>query len=124
MKLLADMGISPRTVAFLNNLGYKATHLQEQSLHQLPDPDILEKARNENYILLTHDLDFGELVAASGEQLPSVIIFRLRNMHPDQVNHYLDQIIPQHQAVLEQGAIISVTEGKVRVRTFPLLPAD
>lgn len=124
MKFLADMGISPKTVAFLNGLGYNAVHLQEELLHQLPDLDILEKARSENYVLLTHDLDFGELVAASGEQLPSVIIFRLRNMHPNQVNHYLNQIIPQHQAALEQGSVISVTEGKIRVRTLPLLPID
>ena len=34
-------------------------------------------------VLLTHDLDFGELVAASGAKLPSIVVFRLANMHPD-----------------------------------------
>ncbi len=29
MKILADMGISPKAVAFLNSLGYEAIHLQE-----------------------------------------------------------------------------------------------
>jgi hypothetical protein len=29
------------------------------------------------------------LVAASGARLPSVVVFRLRNMRPDRVNHYL-----------------------------------
>ena len=120
MKFLADMGISPNTVAFLQGLGHDALHLHDQSLDRLPDPAILEKTRHEERILLTHDLDFGELVAASGAKLPSVIIFRLRNMRPEQVNLYLQGIITQHQAAIEEGAIISVTEGHIRVRVLPV----
>ena len=41
---------------------------------RLPDMKILVKAKEEGRILLTHDLDFGELLAASGGSLPSVII--------------------------------------------------
>jgi predicted nuclease of predicted toxin-antitoxin system len=120
MKFLADMGISPKTVAFLQGLGHAAEHLHLQGLDRLPDPAILHKAKSEGCILLTHDLDFGELLAASGAQLPSVIIFRLRNMHPERVNRYLRVIISQHQASLEQGAIVSVAEGQIRVRPLPL----
>ena len=58
--------------------------LHEGGLHRLPDSAILEKARNEERILLTHDLDFGELVAA---RLPSVVVFRLRSMQPEMLNH-------------------------------------
>ena len=124
MKFLADMGISPKTVAFLQALGHSAEHLHHQDLDRLPDSAILDKARSEGRILLTHDLDFGELLAASGTRLPSVIIFRLRNMHPERVNRYLRVIISQHRALLEQGAIISVAEGQIRVRPLPLRPNE
>jgi len=80
MKFLADMGISPKTCAFLRGLGHNAVHLHQKELYRLPDPAILEKARLEKRILLTHDLDFGELIAISGVDLPSVIIFRFRNI--------------------------------------------
>lgn len=120
MRFLGDMGISPKTVAFLNSLGHEAMHLHEQSLDRLPDSDILEKARGEQRVLLTHDLEFGELVASSGARLPSIVIFRLRNMHPERINHYLRGIITQHRDALEQGAIISLGEGQVRVRLLPL----
>jgi predicted nuclease of predicted toxin-antitoxin system len=80
----------------------------------------LAKARQEKCIVLTHDLDFGELVAASGARLPSVIIFRLRNMKPAQVKQYLERVITQHQDELAQGAVISVTEGRFRVRLLPI----
>ncbi len=58
MRFLADMGISPITVAFLRGLGHDALHLHEQALDRLQDPAILGKARDEGRILLTHDLDF------------------------------------------------------------------
>jgi predicted nuclease of predicted toxin-antitoxin system len=70
--------------------------------------------------LLVHDLGFGELVAASGATLPSVITFRLRNMHPDRVNSALQSVLSQHGEALEHGAMVSVTEGQVRVRRLPL----
>ncbi|MEK9149564.1 MAG: DUF5615 family PIN-like protein [Candidatus Desantisbacteria bacterium] len=120
MKFLSDMGISPKTVAFLQYLGYDAVHLHDQGLDRLPDIAILAKARDERRVLLTHDLDFGELVAVIGAKLPSVITFRLRNMHPERVNRYLQATITQHQNVLEQGAIISVTDGQIRVKSLPL----
>jgi predicted nuclease of predicted toxin-antitoxin system len=63
MKLLADMGISPKTVTWLTKQGYDAIHLLEQGLEKLTDEQILEKARQEGRIILTVDLDFGTLLA-------------------------------------------------------------
>ncbi len=124
MRFLADMGISPKTVAFLRELGHEAVHLYEGGLYRLEDPAILTKAREERCILLTHDLDFGELIAASGAQLPSVVVFRLRNMRPQMVNRYLKSIIEQYGESLEKGVIVSVTEGRIRVRLLPLRASE
>lgn len=66
MKFLADMGISPRTVGVLHDLGYEAVHLHDIGLDRLSDVDILAKALREDYVILTHDLDFSELLAPSG----------------------------------------------------------
>lgn len=120
MKFLADMGISPTTVAFLRQLGHDAVHLLDEGLGTLEDPAILTKARQEGRILLTHDLDFGDLLAASGAALPSVVIFRLRDMRPEQVNQYVRTVLAEHGEALEQGAVVSVTEGQLRLRTLPL----
>ena len=80
----------------------------------------MEKARQEDRLLLVHDLGFGEFVAASGVTLPGVITFRLRNMHPDRVNGALRSVLSQHGEALKRGAMVSVTEGQVRVRRLPL----
>jgi predicted nuclease of predicted toxin-antitoxin system len=120
MKFLADMGISPRTVDFLQDMGHDATHLHEEGLDRLSDSNILAKARREMCVLLTHDLDFGELVAISKARLPSVVTFRLRNMRPSNVNRHLQATIEQHREALESGALITVTEGHIRVRRLPI----
>ena len=48
----------------------------------MPDDQILKKAADEQRIVLTVDLDLGELLAAAGRGLPSVILFRMRNQTP------------------------------------------
>ena len=120
MRFLGDMGISPKTIEFLRREGYDAVHLHQEVLDRLPDAEILVKARQEDRILLTHDLDFGELMAASGALLPNVIIFRLKNMRPEQVNRVLRVIIADYTAALHTGCILSVTEQRVRVRPLPV----
>lgn len=120
MKFLADMGISPRVVEVLRQKGHDAIHLAEQGLHRMMDSDILQKARLENRVLLTHDLDFGELLAASGGSLPSVIIFRLKDMRAPNVSRHLSSIIKQQSEALNKGAVCSVTEQKVRIRVLPI----
>ena len=120
MKFLADMGISTKTVAHLREMGHDSVHLRDEQLQRADDAAVLQKAFSEGRVLLTHDLDFGDLMAAGKGRLPSVIVLRLRDMRPHQVNHYLDKVISDHGSHLEQGAIVSVTEKRIRVRRLPI----
>jgi predicted nuclease of predicted toxin-antitoxin system len=120
MNFLADMGISPRVVEELRQKGHDAVHLAEQGFYKMVDGDILRKAHEENRVLLTNALDFGELLAASGGTLPSVIIFRLKDMRAPNVSKHLFSIINQQSKPLQSGAVLSVTEQKVRIRALPI----
>jgi predicted nuclease of predicted toxin-antitoxin system len=121
VKFLADMGISIDTVHWLRAEGHDAIHLHEQGLDQLPDPDIIEKARAEGRILLVHDLDFGQLMSLSGARLPTVITFRLIDMRPESVNHALTEVLQQFSYELQQGSLLSIRERRIRVRLLPVL---
>jgi len=68
MRFLADMGVAIRIVEWLRQQGHETTHLREENLQRMPDLDIFGKAAAERRILLTFDLDFGEIVALSGEK--------------------------------------------------------
>lgn len=70
-------------------------HLREEGLQTLPDDEILVKARAEGRIVLTLDLDFGQLLAMSGESLPSVILFRLGNENYNMINERLATVLHQ-----------------------------
>ncbi len=65
MRFLADMGVSIRVVEWLRNNGHDAKHLREEGLHRMPNGEIFTKATHENRIIITFDLDFGEIVALS-----------------------------------------------------------
>lgn len=122
MRLLADMGVSLSTVQALRADGHDAIHLREEGLIRLPDAEILEKARREQRIVLTFDLDFGDLLATGTLSFPSVVVFRLRNERPEAVTTHVRSVLAQHNPELEGGAIIIVEEARHRVRRLPLEP--
>jgi predicted nuclease of predicted toxin-antitoxin system len=114
------MGVSLTTVHALRADGHHAVHLRDENLIRLPDADILKKAKGEQRIVLTFDLDFGDLLAAGAFSLPSVIIFRLHNETPSSVTAHLKKALVQHQRELEEGALIIVEDARHRVRRLPL----
>ena len=120
MRFLADMGLAHSTVAFLRACGHDAIHLRDEGLQWLSDDKIIEKALSEGRIILTHDLDFGRIVALSRGRLPSVVTFRLADMRPVQVNRYLDEVVGHFAEQLEGGALASVSEHGIRVRSLPV----
>ena len=121
MKFLADMNMSMSTVQYLRNSGHDAIHLREQGLERAPDTVVLQKAREEGRIILTFDLDFGDLMASSKEELPSVIIFRLHDETPRAVLPRLQEILLNCSEELEKGALILAGNSRNRIRRLPLL---
>jgi predicted nuclease of predicted toxin-antitoxin system len=120
MKFLADVGVSLNTVRALRELGHDAVHLREQELQRLPDPEILKKAAAEDRILLTFDLDFGDLLALGIKKSPSVVIFRLHDETPASVNPRLLEVLNDRRTDLERGALIVVEDNRYRMRRLPI----
>ncbi len=114
------MPMSAKIVDWLRETGHDAVHLHDEGLDRLSDEKILEKTRREQRVVLTHDLDFGDLMALSQREGPSVIIFRLQDMRPITVQIYLVEILNHHSDVLEQGIVASVSERRIRVRHLPI----
>jgi predicted nuclease of predicted toxin-antitoxin system len=52
--------------------------------------------------------------------LPSIIIFRLSNMRPENVNAHLAIVLERHANNLEEGAVLAVSERRIRVRRLPI----
>jgi predicted nuclease of predicted toxin-antitoxin system len=116
MRFLADMGVAQRIVEWLRSEGHDTIHLREQGLQRLPNGEIFTKAAQEGRIILTFDLDFGELVALSGRDRVSIILFRLHNTRTPHVIDRLRKVLQDSGPALERGAIVVVEESRHRTR--------
>jgi predicted nuclease of predicted toxin-antitoxin system len=117
------MSVSMSMVTALRGGEHNVVHLRERKLERLSDNKILELAKAEERIVLTFDLDFGDLMAASGDALPSVIIFRLRDERPISVNPRLIDAIHARREELISGAIVVIENNRHRIRRLPLREA-
>jgi predicted nuclease of predicted toxin-antitoxin system len=121
MRFLADMGVSLRVAEWLRSSGHDAIHLRDEGLQKLPNGEIFRKAIRERRVVLTFDLDFGEIVAAGGGTSSiSVILFRLRNTRADFVIRRLKNVLEQSTEELAQGAVVLVEDDRHRVRLMPI----
>lgn len=116
MRFLADMGVAQRIFEWLRAEGHDATHLRDKGLQRLPNGDIFRKALDEGRIILTFDLDFGEIVALSSGRRTSVILFRLHNTRTPHVIDRLRKVLRDSGEALEHGAVVIVEESRHRTR--------
>ena len=85
MRFLADMGVSIGVAEWLRRQGHVCTHLRDEGLQRIPNGEIFAKAASESRVVLTFDLDFGEIAALTAGRKGSVIVFRLRNTRTSHV---------------------------------------
>lgn len=120
MKFLADMGVSLGVVDWLRRQGHDAKHLRDESLQRAADLDVFTKAIAEERVVLTFDLDFGEIAALSGGRKASVILFRLHNPRTPHTINRLSAVLADCMPALERGAVVIVEESRYRVRQLPI----
>jgi predicted nuclease of predicted toxin-antitoxin system len=120
MRFLADAGMSPKTVEFLKQLGHDAVHVRTLGLQRAADTVLVDRARADSSVVLTFDLDFGDILALGVLDRPSVIIFRLADERADSVNRRLWTVLQERQAELESGSLVLVEDTRYRVRKLPI----
>ncbi len=120
IKILIDMNLSPVWVAIFQNAGYSATHWSTVGNPKATDRTIMEWADENGYIVFTHDLDFGTILALTHKAGPSVLQVRGDDVLPDHIGKLVIAAIGQHQSDLELGALVVIDESKNRVRILPI----
>lgn len=119
MKFVIDMNLPPIWVDAFQENGWEAVHWSSISAANAPDEEILAWAKENEYIVFTHDLDFGAILAATKAKSPSVIQIRTQDVTPQVLKDLLFSAIHQYQHLLQAGALIVVDERKSRVRVLP-----
>jgi predicted nuclease of predicted toxin-antitoxin system len=122
MKLLVDMNLSPRWVELLGKAGFDAAHWSKLGPSNASDAQIMTFARLNGYVVLTHDLDFGAILAATQGTKPSVVQIRSENVGPQVIGQPVIDALLQMTAELERGALLTVDPSRARLRVLPLIP--
>jgi predicted nuclease of predicted toxin-antitoxin system len=122
MKILVDMNLSPRWAVELQSRGLEATHWQQVGAANASDEEVFAWCADHGYILFTHDLDFGAILAASKGRRPSVVQMRTENVLPDALLHQVVDALRQTESDLAQGALVTIEPARHRIRLLPLTP--
>ena len=120
MKILLDMNLSPDWVAAFAAAGIESIHWSSVGDPRAEDTEIMEYARTNEYIVFTHDLDFGTILALTRASGPSVIQVRSQNILPSSLANTVLSVVRQNREVLNKGALIVVDETRARIRILPL----
>jgi predicted nuclease of predicted toxin-antitoxin system len=120
VKLLVDMNLSPRWGDFLRRAGFEALHWSSVGALDATDTEIMRFARSNRCIVLTHDLDFGAILAASGDHGPSVVQIRADDVRPDAIGDLVTYALERMEAELTRGALITIDAERARLRLLPL----
>lgn len=119
MNLVVDMNLAPRWVTVLEQAGFSATHWSNLVALDAPDSEILRYALEHDSVVLTHDLDFGAILATTHGQKPSVVQVRATDVSPDAIGRQVVAALRQMSTELAQGALLTVDANRTRLRLLP-----
>jgi predicted nuclease of predicted toxin-antitoxin system len=122
MRVLVDMNLSPEWVRVLSAAGHDALHWSSVGDPRATDRELFAWAARCGCVVLTHDLDFGAILAATRATAPSVVQLRSQDVTPTGSGTQVCAALTRFTDILETGALISLDDARQRVRILPLRP--
>jgi predicted nuclease of predicted toxin-antitoxin system len=125
VKLLLDANLSPRLAGLLNEHGIESTHVRVPGLQHADDESIFDFAAEGDYVLVSEDTDFGELLATRNADRPSLILLRSGEpLTPETQASILVANISTLTDDLVAGSIVVFGRARIRVRRLPFTASD
>ena len=118
MKLVIDMNLSVDWVPALRSSGVEAVHWTTIGPQDARDEDIMAWAHANGAVVLTRDLDFATALTQQGRASPSIIQMRIEQARPEHHLSLVHRALTLHRQRLEQGAIVTLQDDRVRVRVL------
>ena len=120
LKLLVDKNLSPAWLEPLHSAGYDAVHWSQIGSADASDEELFRWSRDNGYVVFTHDLDFGAMLAATGAEAPSVFQIRTEDVSPEALSGRTIKLLDRMQTELANGALVVADERRERIRILPL----
>ena len=120
MKVVVDVNFPPSLARALFAAGFETLHWTAVGSATAPDAEVLAWAHREGYVVLTQDLDFPDILAASGARAPSVLLVRQADALGVGLAPAIVAALRQCQEALRAGSIVVLDAARRRVRTLPI----
>lgn len=120
MKFLLNMNMPRQLGKRLIEIGHECRHVGNIGMAQAKDIEIVEEASSRHEVILTHDLDYGRLLSFSDKPTTSVVIFRLRNTHPENLFARITGSWNEIESHALSGAIIVIEDDAIRIRKLTI----
>jgi len=124
MKLLVDMNLSPKWIELLQSAGWEAVHWSTVGRRDAPDREIMAHAASHGFVVLTHDLDFGAILAVTHATKPSVALIRSDDVSTGAIGGKTVAALHQMEREMETGALLAIEADRTRLRLLPLKSED
>lgn len=120
MRALIDMNLPPRLAELMTAYGIESSHWSDIGTHDAEDTEIMTYAQDNDYIVISCDLDFSTIISVMHFTKPSVVQVRLHGLQIEQIALLVTNALKQHEGEIDKGAIVTVDIRKARVRLLPL----
>ena len=114
-RFLLDENISRTTQLFLTALKHDVKSIHDYKMHGCEDVDVLRKASLDNRIVITQDLDFGNLLNHP-VYYTGVIILRLEDQTPKKINKTLKPLLKKIDNKTLSKSLVVVSDNRYRIR--------
>lgn len=121
MKLLLDQGLPRSASDLLCEAGFDKVHVGDIGLASAEDTEILQKAKEDERVVITLDADFHTLLALTEAIYPSVIRIRIERLRAQALTDLLMTVLDECRQELEEGAAVTIEPTRIRVRRLPLV---
>ncbi len=112
MRFLVDECTGSKVAEWLRDANYEVFSVFDEA-RGMTDDDILAKALTENWILITNDKDFGEMVFRERRTHHGVVFMRLDDERATNKIEVLQRLLEGYAEKLTEEFVV-VTEAKVR----------
>jgi predicted nuclease of predicted toxin-antitoxin system len=104
--------------------GWDVLHVGDIGLSKAKDLELIEYAKENGRVIITLDSDFHAYLAVNNAEAPSVIRIRREGLKALEMAKLIISIWPKIDQAIQRGAMVTVTEESIRVRTLPIYRSD
>ncbi|MEK7558721.1 MAG: DUF5615 family PIN-like protein [Patescibacteria group bacterium] len=117
LKLLLDANLSPKTRKYLEKkFHFNVIDLATENKHGMTDEQVVKLAKKEKRVIITFDLDFGEIYYFSERGKVGIIVLRLEDQRVESANKVLNKFFQNESKNVDlEKSLVVIDESRIRI---------